>query len=84
MTMPTLRDLAHIFTAAQLNEIGYPESAAPPNPAMYRGLRAVLDALQPVVAEAFAEGDGNYSNTDAAPSAYAARIIAKLKGESRE
>ncbi len=81
MTMPTIEELKQVF----LSKLGLPKH----DEQMYLGdaICAVLDALQPVVAEAHAAGASPYSNeyeifpTD---ETYAARIIAQLKGESRE
>lgn len=78
MKTPTIRELKRIsYAVAQ--EKGYTGALNAD-----AGLRGVLDALQPVVAEAFAAGDRKIPGYGERPEGYAARIIAQLKGESCE
>lgn len=80
MTMPTIEDLLEVFRIADLS----------PQRQGYRtGILAVLDALKPVVAEAYQCGeDDNDPNLKTKRRAldaedYAARTIAQIVGGSK-
>lgn len=89
MTMPTIEDFVRAKRRAEHDRCCGGAALTdlvnlPVDESERRAMRAVLDALQPVVAEAFAAGDRKIPGYGERPEGYAARIIAQLKGESRD
>lgn len=74
MTMPTLKDLVKIFHAGALDYTHQPTD-------FQTGLLAVLDAMKPVLAEAYDAG-GPTGMVRETREQYATRIIAQLKGDA--